>query len=327
MRLISRFATVFLRMGVAALCLVASAAQAQDWPSQPITIIVGSGPGSAPDIIARLIGDPLSKRLGTAVIVDNKPGATGSIGAMAVARAPADGNTMLMMTAVHTILPSLSKEAAYDPTGSFAAVAQVASVPLILVGNKELGAKSLSEFVAKSKANPGNIYYGTPGTGSLQHFATALLAQKEGLKLVHVPYKSGGEAITGLLGNQVQVFFAGMPPALPQIQAGKIMAFAVSTERRAAAAPDVPTLVELGYPGMTADNWHALVAPKGAPKERVERLAKEIAAILKDEEIIAKLLKLGGEASFKGPADLAALIQSETAKWQSVIPATGLELK
>lgn len=302
-------------------------ATAQSWPDQPITIVVGSGPGSAPDIIARLIGDPLGKRLGTAVIIENKPGATGAIGAAAVGRAKPDGNTLLMMTAVHTILPSITTDSQYDPVASFAPVANVASVPLILVAGTSLGVNSLAELVAKAKSKPGGIYYGSPGSGSIQHFATALLAQKEGIDIIHVPYKSGGDAVAGLLGNQVQIFFAGMPPALPQIQAGKLVALAVSTEKRAAAAPDVPTLIDLGYKGMTADNWHALVTVAGTPKDRVDRLAQEISEVLKGADVQDKLSKLGGEANFKDPADLGALIGTEVAKWKAVIPATGLQLK
>lgn len=306
---------------------LAAPAQAQKWPDQSITIVVGSGPGSAPDIIARLLADSLAKRLGTAFIVDNKPGATGAIGAANAARAAADANTLFMMTAVHTILPSITSDSQYDPVKSFAPVALVASVPLILVANKEMGVNSLKDVVAKARAKPESIYYGSPGNGSIQHFATALLAQKEDIKMIHVPYKSGGDAVAGLLGNQVQLFFAGMPPALPQIQAGKLTALAVSTEKRAAAAPQVPTLIDLGYPGMTADNWHALVAVAGSPKERTDRLAAEIAEVLKDEAIREKLLKIGGEANFKGPGDLGALIGGEVAKWKAVIPATGLQLK
>ncbi|MCA0422205.1 MAG: tripartite tricarboxylate transporter substrate binding protein [Proteobacteria bacterium] len=301
-------------------------AGAQAWPDKPITIVVGSGPGSAPDVIARLIGDQLSKRMGQPVIIDNKPGASGAIGAAAAARAPSDGNTLLMMTAVHTILPSLSKDAPYDAVGSFTPVANVASVPLILVVDKSLGVNSLKELIARARAKPGSLYYASPGNGTLQHFATALLTQREQVNMVHVPYKSGGEAITGLLGGQVQLFFSGMPPALPQMQAGKLVALAVSTEKRSAAAPEVPTLIELGYAGMTADNWHALVAPARTPLERVQRLAKEISEILKDPATRASLVKLGGEADFKDPVALGKVIGGETAKWRTVIPATGLKL-
>jgi tripartite-type tricarboxylate transporter receptor subunit TctC len=301
-----------------------SGASAQAWPGRVVTIVVGSGPGSAPDTIARTLAEPLGRRLGTTIVVENRAGATGSIGAAAVARATPDASTLLMMTAAHTITPLLTPTSQFDPERSFTAVAHVASVPLLLVANPNLGARSLTDLVRLMRARPGQMNFSSPGIGSIQHFATTLILQSGGLDAVHVPYRSGDEAVMAVLSRNADFFFAGMPPALPHVREGRLVALAVSTAERAEAAPDVRTLDEQGYPGMVADNWHALVTTVGAPTDRVAHLAAAVGATLAEDEVRQRLLRIGAQANFKEPAILARLISSEVAKWREVAPAAGL---
>jgi len=325
-----RFLSARLRpaiLGAAAIAMgmgAAGAAVAQGWPGRVVTIVVGSGPGSAPDMIARALAEPLGRRLGTTIVVENRAGATGAIGAAAVARAAPDASTLLMMTAAHTITPLLMPNSQFDPDRSFASVAHVASVPLVLVANPDLGARSLPDLVRLLRTRPGQMNYSSPGIGSIQHFATALILQREGLDAVHVPFRSGDEAVMAVLSRTADFFFAGMPPALPHLREGRLAALAVSTADRAVAAPEVRTLGEQGYPGMIADNWHALVTTAGAPADRIAQLAAAIQASLAEDEVRERLLRLGAQANFKDPAMLAQLISSEVVKWRTVAPAAGL---
>jgi len=313
-------------MAASALALVVPSASAADFPTKPIAIVVGSGPGSAPDVIARFLTEGMAARLGQPVIVENRAGAAGSIGAAAVARANPDGYSLLMMTAVHAITPSLVPDAQFDAVKSFSAVGMVAEVPLIFVVTPKLGVKTLKDFVALVKSRPGEINYSTPGVGTLQHLATLSLSKETGMDMVHAPFKSGSDAIKSVLANETQMFFAGMPPAIPQVKQGALTALGVSVPKRSAAAPDVPTMTEAGFPGYDVDNWHALVAPAGTPADVVGKIGEALKATLAKEDMTAKFMTVGAAPNWSSPADLGKFIADESKRWAKVIKDNNIKI-
>jgi tripartite-type tricarboxylate transporter receptor subunit TctC len=304
---------------------LASVAGAQEYPKRPIRMVVAFAPGGAPDIIGRIIGQKLDESLGQPVIVDNRPGATGNIGAEIVARAIPDGYTIFMATLSVAISPSFFRKLAFDPIGSFAPVGMVASVPLLLVVHPSLPATSVKELIALAKAYPGKFNYASVGTGSPQHLSAELFKSAAGVGLVHVPYKGGGPATSAVLSGEAHLFFAGMPPALPHVKAGRLRALAVSTVRRSSSAPDVPTVSEAGLPGFEADNWNAMLAPRGTPQPIVDRLNRVLYKILGLSEIQALLIQTGAEAAYSTPQELAERIRFETVKWGKVARAAGVK--
>lgn len=304
--------------------ILTAMAQTAKWPTRPVTIVVASAPGSAPDILARIIADPLSSRLGQPVIVENRAGASGAIGAGYVARAEANGLTLLVMTPVHTYAATITPQTKLDAVKDFAPVAMVASVPLLVVATPQTGAKTMADFVAYAKKQPGKLNYSTPGTGTLQHLATVRFMKLAGIQMVHVPYKSGADAVVSLLGDTNQLFFSGMPPALPHVKSGKLNALAVTTAKRNAAVPDVPTMAEAGYPSITVDNWHAIVAPAATPAAVVERLEKEISEVLKLSAVKEGFFNSGSDPWFLPAKQLGELIEDESAKWNAAAREAGL---
>ncbi len=307
-----------------ALVTVPVFAQTAGWPSRPVTIVVASAPGSAPDVLARIIAEPLGARLGQTVLVDNRAGASGGIGAGYVARARNDGLTLLMMTAVHSYDPAINPQSQFDPVKSFAPVAMIASVPLIVVATPRTNSATLAEFIAYAKARPGALNYASPGNGTLQHLATVRFMKAAGIQMVHVPYKSGADAVVSLLGDTNHLFFSGMPPALPHVKSGKLRALAVTTEKRSPSAPEVPTISEAGFPEITVDNWHALVAPAGTPPAAIARLEKELAVVLASSGVKEGFFNSGSEAWFLSSGELGAFIASESAKWSESVKDAGL---
>lgn len=312
----------FFVVMVAACCSVASA---QEYPSKPIRMVVGFAPGGAPDIIGRLVGQKLNEDLGQPVIVDNRPGATGNIGAEIVAKAAADGYTVLMATLSLAISPSFYRSLPFDPVKSFAPVGMVASVPLLLVVHPSLPARSVKELVALAKSQPGKFNYASVGNGSPQHLSAELFKSVAGVNIVHVPYKGGGPATAAVLTGEAHLFFAGMPPALPHVKAGRLRGLAVSTAKRSPSAPDVPTVSEAGLPGFDADNWNALLAPHGTPPRIIGRLNQELDKILKLSDLRSQLIRTGAEAAHSTPPELAARIKAETVKWSSVARSAGVK--
>jgi len=288
-------------------------------------MIVAFAPSGAPDIIGRLIGQKLNENLGQPVIVDNRPGATGNIGAEIVATAAADGYTVFMATLSLAISPSFYKKLPFDPIKSFSPVGMVASVPLLLVVHPSLPPKSVKELIALAKSRPGALNYASVGSGSPQHLSAELFKSTAGVNIVHVPYKGGGPATTAVLSGEVQMFFAGMPPALPHVKAGRLRALAVSTIKRSASAPEVPTMSEAGLPGFEADNWNALLTPHGTPRKIVDRLNLELERILKLPDIQALLITTGAEAAYSTSNELTARIKEETVKWGKVARVAGVK--
>ena len=301
-------------------CLQAGAGS---YPARPVRIVVPLSPGGFVDVPARLLAPRLSAAFGKQFFVENRPGAGGTIGADAVAKAAPDGHTLLLTGTPHVISPWLYKTLPYDPLNDFAPVALVASGPYALVVNPQFKVSSVRELVAAAKAQPGKIDYASSGNGSAQHLVAALFSAMAGIELNHVPYKGSGPAMQDLLGGQVKVSFAGVPNILPHVKAGRLRALAVTTPRRWSELPDVPTVAEAGVPGYEATLWIALEAPAGTPPEIVERLHAEIGKALREPEAQHSLRAAGVEPSLLGPKQLGPFLRAEHEKWGKVVRSTG----
>ncbi|MBY0576808.1 MAG: tripartite tricarboxylate transporter substrate binding protein [Gallionellaceae bacterium] len=319
-------------MSMAGMGLVASACMlgalhsyAQEYPTKPIRMVVAFSPGGAPDLIGRLLGQKLNEKLGQTIIVDNRPGATGNIGAEIVANATADGYTVFMATLSLAISPSFYSKLPFDPVKSFVPIGMVASVPLLLVVHPSLPARSVKELIALAKSKPGVLNYASVGNGSPQHLSGELFKSVAGLNIVHVPYKGGGPATVAVLSGEANLFFAGMPPALPYVKSGRLRALAVSTIIRSPSAPEVLTMSEAGLSGFEADNWNALLAPRGTPQKIVNRLNQELEAVLNSPDTKAALILTGSMAAYSTPDELASRIKAETVKWSKVARAAGVK--
>lgn len=295
---------------------------AQQFPAKPMKMLVGFAPGGAPDLLARLIGPPMAEGLGQPMLVENRAGATGNIAAQAVAKGDPDGHTLLMATVSVAILPAMQK-LAYAPELDFEPVGMVASVPLILVANPSVRATTVQDLLALARAQPGRLNFASVGNGSPQHLSGELFQMLGGVKMTHVPYKGGGPATQAVLAGETEIFFAGMPPALPQVRAGKLRALAVTSARRSPAAPEVPTVAEAGLKDFEADNWHALYAPKGTPAAIVSRLNGELNRVLALPEIREAMLKQGAEPWVSSAAQARDYLKREMAKWGNVVQVSG----
>jgi tripartite-type tricarboxylate transporter receptor subunit TctC len=315
-----------LAAGVAVLPAVSHIARAQAYPSRTVRIIVPVPPGGALDIIARLIGQWVSERLNQSFVIENRPGGATNIGVEAVVRAPADGYTLLLIpgsvTANATLFPKLNFNFIHD----IEPIAMISNLPLVMEVNSSFPAKTVPEFIAYAKANPGKISFASGGTGSTSHIAVELLKLKTGIDMVHVPYRGGAPALVDLLGGQVQVYFSPLPESIATIKAGKVRALAVTTATRSAALPDVPTLGE-SVPGFEASTWQGIGAPKNTPAEIVTSLNKDINAALADSKIKERLADLGSVPMPMSPADFEKMIVAETEKWKEVIVAAKIPLQ
>ena len=311
---------------VAALCglafgLCTGTASAQGYPNKPIRLIVTFPAAGAPDILARLFAD--RAQLGQPVVVDNKPGAGGNIGADMAAKAPADGHTLVMGTVgTHAINGALYSKMPYDMVKDFAPVAHVASAPNLLVVNNDLPVKNVAELIAYMKANPDKLSFGSPGIGTSVHVSGELFKSLTGTQMQHVPYKGRQFAIPDLVGGQIQVMFDNMPSALPMAKEGKIRALAQTTAKRSAAAPDVPTVAET-VPGFEATTWFAVFAPAGTPRDVVARINAEMQRVFKLPDVVEKLKTLGLEPSVSSPDELARYQATEIVKWAKVVKDSG----
>jgi tripartite-type tricarboxylate transporter receptor subunit TctC len=298
------------------------------FPTKPIRIIVAYTPAGTTDILARAIGQKMSENWGQPVIVDNRPGAAGNIGTEVAARANPDGHTLVMGTAgTHGINVSLYRKLGWDPVNDFAPVSLSAMVPNIMVVNNPLPVKNVREFLAHVKANPGKLSYGSPGNGSTAHLSMELFKSMTGSTIVHIPYKGSAGVLADVMGGQIAVTIDNMPPYLPQVKAGKIRALAVSTTKRSAAVPDLPTIAEAGVPGYDSGSWFGLLAPAKTPKAAVDQLSAESARILKLPEVSKRISELGAEPVGSTPEQFAELIKTEIAKWAKVIKDANVELQ
>jgi len=297
------------------------------FPSKPIRIVVPFPAGGTTDILARAVAQKLTETLGQSVVVDNRPGAGGNIGAELVAKSPPDGYTLLMGTVgTHAINPSLYAKMPYDHVKDFTPVILVAGVPNVLVVNPSVPANSVQELIAYIKANPGKVNFASSGSGTSIHLSGELFKTMAGVSMTHVPYKGSSPALTDLMGGQVQLMFDNLPSSLPQIKAGKLRALAVTSAQRASALPDVPTVAEAGLPGFEASSWFGLLAPAGTPKDVVTKLNAEVAKWLATPEAREKLASQGAIAAGQSPDDFTRHIAAETAKWQKVVKESGAKV-
>jgi tripartite-type tricarboxylate transporter receptor subunit TctC len=300
-------------------------ATAQAWPARPIKLVVAFPPGSSPDIVARIIAEPLGRALGQPVVVDNRPGAGGNVGTAAVAHAEPDGYTLLFTIQGPLVTaPLLVRNLGYDPTRDLAPVTLVATSPNLLVAAPGLGASTLAEFVQVARTRPGELNYGSVGNGSASHLAMELFMRRAGLSLVHVPYQGFPQVVNALLAGQVQASFMVPGIAMGQVRAGKLAALGVTTLGRVAAMPEMPTLAEQGYPGFEAISWQAVLAPAKTPAAMVDRLSAEMIRIIKSDEVRTRLLGQYFSAAGTTPEALASLMKSERVHWAKVINAAGV---
>jgi len=315
------------RLRIAAAFLLATlvaGAQAQNYPTRPIRFIVPIAAGGGADLVARVIAERLSRNLGQQVVVENRAGGGTVIGAELVARSPADGYTWLLGTATsHAINASLVKKLPYDPVKDFAPIALVAVLPQIIVIHPALPAANLTDFIALAKKRPGEILFGSPGNGSNNQLGAEMLNIVAGIKTLHVPYKGAGPAITDLLAGHLQFMFTTIPPALPQVKAGRLRALAVAGAKRSALLPELPTTAEQGARGVEAASWNGILLPAGAPRDIITRLHAEISVVMKQPEVIERLAGAGVEAAMMSPEEFAAYIESETARYAKVVKSSG----
>jgi tripartite-type tricarboxylate transporter receptor subunit TctC len=298
-------------------------AQPAAWPDKPIRMTVASGAGGGLDFVARLVATPLTEALGKSVVVDNRAGASGSIAADITAHSPPDGYTVMMLSASLVVYGVVNKTP-YDLFRDFDAVTQVAASPYLLGVYPGLPVKTVADFVAYAKANPSKLNFASTGNASLAHLAGELFAQTTGTKMVHVPYKGVGAAMTDLLSGQVQLCFLSGGSIYNQVRSGKLRALAVASAVRVKNAPELPTMIEAGVPGFAVTQWHGLLAPHGTPKVIIDRLHKEIAKAVQNPDIAARLAQDGTEGVGSTPQQFAAFLKSERDQWARVVKSANI---
>jgi len=319
-----RRAFMHLAVGAAALPAAPRMARAQAYPSRPVRIVVGFPAGGATDIQARLMGEWLTERLGQQFIVENRPGVSGNIGTEMVARAPADGYTLLQVVTPAAINPALYSNLGFDFIRDIAPVIYSARLAYVVVVHPSVPATTLPEFIAYAKANPGKINYGSAGAGTPQNISCELFKMMTGVNLVHVPYRGGAPAVVDLVAGHLQVIFAPVSEAIQQVKAGKLRALAVTTTTRLEVLPDVPTVAEF-VPGFEASGFAGIGVPKNTPTEIIDKLNKELNAGLADNKVKTRIVELGGTVMGGTPAEFGTIIAEATEKWAKVIKFAGVK--
>ncbi len=317
---------IFRVAAAALLYLLASFAAAQPYPSKPIRIVVAFPPGGSTDLAARALGPKLSEALATPVVVENRPGASGNIGAEAVAKAPADGYTLFMAATSFATSPAFFSNLPWDPQRDFAPVSLVATVPIIVVINPAVPANNVRELIAYAKANPGKLNMASPGAATLTRLSGEMFRIAAGIDWVTVHYKGGQPAMNDMLSGQAQVMFANISDVLAQVKAGRLRALAVTTAKRSAVVPELPTLSESGLPGFDVSTWQAILAPAGTPREIIVRLNAEIGRIMALPEIKERFLSFGTDATTSTPEQLAQFLREELAKIAKVVKDVGAKI-
>ncbi len=309
---------------VVAGCLL-GAANAQDYPTKPIKFVVPYPPGGGTDVVARIVNEPLATALGQPIVIDNRGGAAGNLGTDIVAKAPADGYTILFTLSSHTINPKLYEKLPFDVERDFVPVSLVALIPQIVVVNPSVPITNVKELIAYAKANPGKLNYASVGIGSPAHVAGELFKLKTGVDMVHVPYKGGGPAITDTIGGQVQLAIVSMPAALQHVKSGRLRAIAVASAKRSASAPDVPTIAEAGVPDYAVESWYGALAPARTPPAIVAKLNAAFVKVLENPQVKERLFAQGAEAASSSQAEFDRIIKEELAKWELVIKTAGIK--
>lgn len=310
------------------LVLVSTCVMAQAYPAKPLRMLVGFSPGGAPDIIARMLGVKLQEGLGQAIVIENRPGASGNIAADVTAKSPADGYTVLMGNVSLTISAHASPKPPFDITQDLEPVGMVASLPLMLVVHTGVPVNSLKELIDYARARPGTLNYASVGHGSAHHLSGEMLSSMAGARMVHVPYKGGGAAIQALLAQEAHLLFLTPLALAPHVRAGKLRAIGVTSTKRTPVAPEVPTLAEAGLSGFDVDNWHTLFAPRATPRDVVERLNRELNRVLNQPDVKQQLLaQQGAEAWPSTPDEARAHVRAEVAKWGKIVQSSGVKLE
>jgi tripartite-type tricarboxylate transporter receptor subunit TctC len=314
-----------MRRALAALALIAcGAAAAQDWPSRPVALIVPYTPGTGADILARLVGPKLAERWKIGVVTENKAGATGNIGAEFVAKSPPDGNTLLFVATSFTTMPALAASLPFDPVKSFAPIALLATSGLVLVVNPEVPARSLREFIALARREPGKLNYSSPGNGGPQHLTMELLKLETGINVVHVPYKGAAGALADVVAGHVHATVATVQTVVPHLHSGKLRGLGVMSYERSAAIPDVPTLREQGLRELEVETWYGAFAPAGTPATLVAKINSGINAALKDAAVRDALAKQGMAPAGGPPEVLGARVDLDLMRWKRVVKEAGI---
>lgn len=312
------------RTAVAALSLAASAAAiAGDWPAKPITLVVPYPPGGPTDIVARVVAQGLGEELGQTLIIDNRSGAGGNIGADMVAKSAPDGYTLLLATTAHAINMSLFKNLSYDTRKSFMPVSLLTKGPLVIVARPGLPAANVPELIALAKSTPGKLSFASSGNGQSTHLAAELFNAMSGTRMVHVPYRGSAPALTDVMGGQTDIMFDTMLSAMPYVQGGKLRALAVTGAARSPAAPNVPTVAESGLAGYEATAWNGLMAPAGTPEPVVRRLSEALRKVLGRPDLQQKFAAQGFVAEWMEPADYGRFLDAEVDKWAGVVKSSG----
>src|SRR5215468_2357743 len=315
------------KLGLVALCAMSPSANAQDYPHKPIRFVVPFPPGGPSDIIGRVVGQKMQELLGQLIIIDNRAGAGGTVGTDNVAKSEPDGYSIAIATAgALAISASLQEKMLYDPLKDLAAITLVAKVPDLLVASTTVPVASVKELIALAKAKPGTLNYGSTGPGSMPHLAGELLRISAQIDIVHVPYRGAAPAVNDLVGHQVQIMFLDVPVLLPQIQAGTIRPLAVGGRLRVLSLPDLPSMNELGYPQIEADNWYGMVAPARTPRPIVAKLNATAIAAMKAPEVQEKLAMQGAILIGNTPEEFAAFMGSEIVKWGKVVQTAGIKV-
>ena len=314
-----------MRKLLAALLAAPFIACAQSYPAKPVRIIVPFAPGGGSDLAGRLVAAKLSERMGTQFIVENRPGAGSNLGAEIAVKAPPDGYTLLLISASYTVNPSVYK-LTFDPINDITPIIQISGGPYVVAIHPSVPANNLKEFVEYAKKQPEKLAYGSSGSGSIMHVASEYFLDAAKIKVLHIPYKGTGPAVADTIGGQVQLVFGAVPVTLPHVKAGRLRALAVTTDKRIAAAPDLPTVAESGYPGYEVTNWHGLVGPKGLPRDIVARLNREIGEVVKGEEMKKNLAADGLEPAGGSPERFGQILKNEMARWAKVVQQAGIKV-
>jgi tripartite-type tricarboxylate transporter receptor subunit TctC len=301
---------------LAALLLAAASAASAQWPSKPVHVIVPFPPGGGADALARIMQPHLTKAWGQPVIVENRPGASGHIGAEYVANSAPDGYTLMMSSTASLTEKNVSQ---------FAPITLVSASPYVVVANPKVPAAGIRELVEHAKKNPGKLTFGSSGTGAASHLSAELFKSLAGVDMLHVPYKGTGQAVTDLLAGQIDLLFAPAQAVMPHVQAGKLKAFAVTSARRSKTLPDLPTVAEAGVPGYEAIGWFGLLAPAATPQPVIAKLSTDANAVLRDADVVQKMMGLGAEPSGNSPGEFAAFIRDDQAKWSRLMRERGIK--
>ncbi len=313
-------------LAVGVLSLSSATALAQPWPGKPIRLIVPFPPGGATDIVGRIVGQKLTERLGQQVAVDNRAGADGIVGLDILKKSPPDGYTIAIVSAGPlAVNPHLYKKIPYDTLRDFTSISNVVSVPLLLVSHPSLPIRNVKQLIALAKARPGEIIYSSPGVGNSSHLASELFNSMAKVKMVHVPYKGMAPAVLSLLSGEGELLFSSIPPILPHVRSGKVIALGIGSAQRVASLPEIPTIEEAGLPGYEAYSWTGMVGPANMPRDVVQRLNKEIVEILKQKNVSDQLLTAGTVPTPSSPEEFAAYIKSEIRKWGEVVKMANIE--